>query len=202
MYKVFVNGKPLIFSTQRFSTLNLLEFKGEESKKKLLTVIERLEEDPLFNGAEIVARHLEKVWLDFCSFYKLIEAAGGVVKNDDKILVIYRLGKWDLPKGKMEKGESTSESALREVEEECGVSGLKIVDKLPEVMHAYALNGERILKITYWFDMRTSYKGALHPQIEEDISVVKWVAKNDMQEVFNNTYPSIKELLQLYMLQD
>ncbi len=202
MYKVFVNGKPLIFSTQRFSTLNLLEFKGEESKKKLLTVIERLEDDPLFNGVEIVARHLEKVWADFCSFYKLIEAAGGIVKNDDKILVIYRLGKWDLPKGKMETEESQSEAALREVEEECGVSGLKIVDKLPEVMHTYVLDNERILKITYWFDMRTSYKGVLHPQIEEDISEVKWVSKDEMQEVLGNTYSSIKELLQLYLLQD
>ena len=117
-------------------------------------------------------------------------------------MVIYRLGKWDLPKGKMETEESQSEAALREVEEECGVSGLKIVDKLPEVMHTYVLNNERILKITYWFDMRTSYKGVLHPQIEEDISEVKWVSKEEMQEVLGNTYSSIKELLQLYLLQD
>lgn len=197
MYKVFINGKPLIFSPQRFSTLNLLEVNGEESKKKLLTIIEKLEDGSFSSGVEIVSNDIEELWKDFNSFYKPITAAGGIVKKDDKILVIYRLGKWDLPKGKMEEGESKEESALREVEEECGITHLKIVDKLPEILHTYTLKGQRILKTTYWFEMTTDFNGVLKPQTEEDISIVKWVGRDEMKEVLENTYPSIKELLEL-----
>jgi 8-oxo-dGTP pyrophosphatase MutT (NUDIX family) len=199
MYKVFINGKPLIFSPQRFSTLNLLEVNGEESKKKLLTIIEKMEDGTFSNGLEIVSDDIAKIYEEFKSFYKPIAAAGGIVKKDDKILVIYRLGKWDLPKGKMEDGESKEESALREVEEECGVTALKIVDKLPEIIHTYILKGQRILKTTYWFEMTTDFSGIMKPQTEEDISIVKWVDKEGMKEVLANTYPSIKELLEVYL---
>ncbi len=200
MYKVFINDKPLIFSPQRFSTLNLLEVNGEESKKKLLTIIEKMEDGTFSSGLEIVSNDIEKIWEEFNSFYKPIAAAGGIVKKDDKILVIYRLGKWDLPKGKMEEGESKEESALREVEEECGVTALKIVDKLPEVLHTYTLKGQRILKTTYWFEMTTDFSGTMKPQTEEDISIVKWVDAEGMKEVLANTYPSIKDLLGIYLI--
>ena len=199
MYKVFINDKPLIFSPQRFSTLNLLEVNGEESKKKLLTIIEKLEDGSFSSGVEIVSKDIEKLWEDFNSFYKPIAAAGGIVKKDDKILVIYRLGKWDLPKGKMEEGESKEESAVREVEEECGITGLKIVNKLPEILHTYTLKGQRILKTTYWFEMTSNFSGDLKPQTEEDISVVKWADKEGIKEVLQNTYPSIKDLLGGYL---
>ncbi|MFM7024117.1 MAG: NUDIX hydrolase [Flavobacteriales bacterium] len=198
MYKVFINGKPLIFSLQRFSTLNLLEVSGEESKKKLLTIIEKIEDGTFSAGIEIVSKDIGKIYEEFKSFYKPIAAAGGVVKKDDKILVIFRLGKWDLPKGKMEVGETIEESALREVEEECGITGLKIVDKLPEILHTYTQKGQRILKTTYWFEMTTDFSGELKPQLEEDISIVKWVGKSEMKEVLENTYPSLLGILERY----
>ncbi|MCX6181489.1 MAG: NUDIX domain-containing protein [Bacteroidetes bacterium] len=202
MYKVFINGKPLIFSPQRFSTLNLLEVSGEESKKKLLTIIEKMEVDDVSTGFEIVSVDVEKLWQEFKTLYKPIAAAGGVVKKSGKILVIYRLGKWDLPKGKMEEGETIEQSALREVEEECGITGLKIVDKLPEIFHTYDIKGQRILKTTYWFEMTTDFEGEFKPQTEEDISVVKWVGKEDMKEVLENTYLSLEELLKNYLNHD
>ena len=90
-------------------------------------------------------------WIDFCSKYKVIEAAGGLVFNEkNKILMIFRNGKWDLPKGKIELGESIEDAAIREVEEECGIDNLKIDNKLINTYHTYNLNGFNILKKT-WF---------------------------------------------------
>ena len=130
MYKVFIYGHPIIFSTKHFSKLNLIEFDGEDDDAKLLKIIESMEDKALSPGVEIVCENPEKLWKKFNQHYKIIEAAGGAVVKDKKLLAIYRLGKWDLPKGKMERGESKEESAIREVEEECGISGLKIIKEL------------------------------------------------------------------------
>ena len=193
MYKVFIYGHPIIFSTKHFSKLNLIEFDGEDDDAKLLKIIESMEDKALSPGFEIVCENPEKLWKKFNQHYKIIEAAGGAVVKDKKLLAIYRLGKWDLPKGKMERGESKEESAIREVEEECGISGLKIIKELPTVYHTYNLNGKRILKVTYWFEMTTDFDGELKPQTEEDITDVKWV--EDVNEVLANTYESLDEML-------
>jgi 8-oxo-dGTP pyrophosphatase MutT (NUDIX family) len=193
MYKVFIYGHPIIFSTKHFSKLNLIEFDGEDDDAKLLKIIESMEDKALSPGVQIVCENPEKLWKKFNQHYKIIEAAGGAVVKDKKLLAIYRLGKWDLPKGKMERGESKEESAIREVEEECGISGLKIIKELPTVYHTYTLQGKRILKVTYWFEMTTDFDGELKPQTEEDITDVKWV--EDVNEVLANTYESLDEML-------
>lgn len=193
MYKVFIYGHPIIFSTKRFSKLNLVQFDGEDDDAKLLKIIERMEDNELAPGVEIACKNPEKLWKKFLKQYKIIEAAGGAVIKDKKLLAIFRLGKWDLPKGKMEEGESREETAIREVEEECGISGLKIIKELPTVYHTYTLKRKRILKVTYWFEMTTHCEGELKPQIEEDISEVKWVG--DVNEILANTYPSLEEMI-------
>lgn len=193
MYKVFIYGHPIIFSTKRFSKLNLVELDEKDEGGKMLKIIERMENSELSPGVEIVSENPEKLWKKFKKYYQIIEAAGGAVIKDKKLLAIFRLGKWDLPKGKMEEGESKEESAIREVEEECGITGLKIVKELPTVYHTYNLKGKRILKVTYWFQMTTNFNGELKPQIEEDISEVKWVKNVD--EILENTYLSLEEMI-------
>lgn len=141
--------------------------------------------------------NLDKLLTDFSSMFKVIEAAGGLVKNNEgKWLFIYRNDKWDLPKGKIEKGESTKTAAVREVEEECGIGGLSIVKELPSTFHTYVLNDKNILKRTYWFNMNCSDTSELVPQTEEGITDVRWLGKNDLEMVVNNTYPSILQVLQ------
>ena len=126
----------------------------------------------------------------------LIEAAGGVVYNNkNQVLMIFRDGKWDLPKGKLELNENIKDCAIREVEEECGVSGLSIINSLQDTYHTYELNEKKILKRTYWFTMNTDYKGSLVPQAEEGISEVVWVDKDHVTEKLNNSFGNIKELL-------
>ncbi len=135
-------------------------------------------------------------WEIFISDYAFIEAAGGLVKNTNgDTLFIKRLGKWDLPKGKIDKGEDAKGAALREVEEECGISGLSIIGELVPTYHTYKRGGEKILKKTHWFEML--YKGdkPLKPQTEEGITEVRWFRENEMKMVLDNTYNSIRELL-------
>ena len=136
-------------------------------------------------------------WEIFCADYSLIEAAGGLVYNDEcQLLMIFRNNKWDLPKGKLELNENIKECAIREVQEECGISGLSILNALQDTYHTYELNGEKILKRTYWFAMHTDFKGSLVPQIEEGITKVVWVDEQNIAEKLDNSFGNIKELLQ------
>ena len=126
----------------------------------------------------------------------MIEASGGLVFNKDgDILMIFRNGKWDLPKGKLEIGESVEECAIREVEEECGIYGLDITEKLLETYHTYNLSGKEILKRTYWYKMNTDFNGELIPQIEEGITKVSWVSKDKISDKLTNSYGNILDVL-------
>jgi 8-oxo-dGTP pyrophosphatase MutT (NUDIX family) len=126
----------------------------------------------------------------------LIEAAGGLVKNErGEYLFIYRKERWDLPKGKIEKGESMSEGGLREVEEECGIIVSKLGKKICKTYHTYTEKGVVVLKRTHWYKM--SYKGAekLKPQKEEGITDVRWFKKSQIDTIVRNTFPSIIDVL-------
>ena len=126
----------------------------------------------------------------------MIEAAGGLVFNKDgDILMIFRNGKWDLPKGKLEIGESIEECAIREVEEECGIVGLDIIEKLLETYHTYNMDGEEVLKKTYWYKMKTDYSAKLIPQLEEGITKVSWVDKDQISKKLKNSYGNISDVL-------
>jgi ADP-ribose pyrophosphatase YjhB (NUDIX family) len=132
----------------------------------------------------------------FSSLFRIIEAAGGLVKNEKgEWLFIFRNGKWDLPKGKIEKGEAVKTAAIREVEEECGIGGLSILKELPSTYHTYFLEEKNILKRTYWFEMLCTDTSQLVPQTEEGITEVKWIASAHLKPVYDKTYDSIKEVL-------
>jgi 8-oxo-dGTP pyrophosphatase MutT (NUDIX family) len=132
----------------------------------------------------------------FKSMFRIIEAAGGLVINPKKeMLFILRNGKWDLPKGKLEKGESIETAAVREVEEECGISGLTIVKKIITSYHTYFIGEQAVLKPTYWFEMISSDTSVLVPQTEEGITEAKWISSNDLKMVRENTYESILDVI-------
>jgi 8-oxo-dGTP pyrophosphatase MutT (NUDIX family) len=127
--------------------------------------------------------------------FKLIKAAGGLVLNENgELLVIKRNGFWDLPKGKIEDGEGKKTAAIREVEEECGISDLDIESKIGKTYHTYQLRGESVFKTTYWYRMFYNGSESLVPQIEEGITEVKWVSKEEIDNVIQNTYESLKPL--------
>lgn len=138
----------------------------------------------------------------FNSLFTLIVAAGGIVRDKDgSILLIKRLGFWDLPKGKLNENELVANAALREVTEETGLTGLEIIRQLPSTSHIYTdRKGREILKETYWFEMLCNEQQTLVPQLEEDITEVKWFAASQLDIPLQNTYASIRELLQGYLL--
>jgi 8-oxo-dGTP pyrophosphatase MutT (NUDIX family) len=160
--------------------------------KSLLHEIKKEE----FHAGVMLDPELNKLKKEFFKHFTLIEAAGGIVQNAKKdLLFIYRLDKWDLPKGKMETGEKPDECAMREVEEETGVINLSIKKKIGETYHTYDAFGKHFLKTTHWYYMTCPAVQKLVPQTEEDITAIKWVHTKDIKEPVANTYPSIKDIL-------
>ena len=126
----------------------------------------------------------------------MIEAAGGVVENNKgQYLFIYRNGKWDLPKGKLERREKKKAGAVREVEEECGIKVGSIGKRICKTYHTYTFKGDVVLKKTYWYQMTYTGIGKLKPQKEEGITKVRWFTEEDTAPIIKNTFPSIMDVL-------
>ena len=142
-----------------------------------------------------VAEILKKISDSFTS----IEAAGGIVQNAKKeVLFIHRLGKWDLPKGKIEKGENPQLAAEREITEETGVKSLQLTEAICRTYHIYFAFEKWHLKMTHWFHFTTSGKQQLSAQEEENITEVKWIPTIDMKKPMANTYQNIKDVIATY----
>jgi len=193
MHKIFVSDKPIILTTEIEKETN---FKNYLLKTvKLGTVIRALNRTAL-QEARLIHKNKKKLLKKFLKKLPNVIAGGGKVYNDnDEILFIFRNGKWDLPKGKAEAGETIDQTAIREVEEETGVEGLKITKPLEMTYHIFKRNGRYRIKITYWFEMKTSYTGKLTAQEKEGITKVAWLNKEQTQEALKNSYANIKGLI-------
>ncbi|MFN6373932.1 MAG: NUDIX hydrolase [Chitinophagia bacterium] len=131
----------------------------------------------------------------------IIEAAGGMVFNSKReLLMMKRKGKWDMPKGKLDDGETMEDCAIREVIEETGLSPLQLIKKLQTTYHTYPYQGKTALKPSHWYLME--YAGIQNPipQTEEDITEICWADKELAKKLINNAYPSIREMVQKYFL--
>ena len=195
MYKVFIYDKPVFIHKKQENSRSYEQLKSASDVDEILRLLER--EDVV--GVEVTNKNPLQEWNSFKKNFKIILAAGGVVFNTEKeLLVIHRIGKWDLPKGKLEEGESISACAIREVEEECGVGDLEIIKELTSTFHCYKTRkGTWVLKRTYWYEMKTSYLDRLIPQLEEGIDAVEWADFERVSEIKKNTYNSIKEVINL-----
>ena len=198
MYKVFFNENSITFSSEASFEKDVENVPAAILSGNFKLLIDRLLEKEQLHIV-VVSEKLAQDWEDFKSLFTLIEAAGGYVQNEkQELLCIHRLGKWDLPKGKLEDNERIDECAIREVEEECGIQNLKITSSVFHTYHTYVLKGESILKRTHWFKMATESQ-ELTPQTEEDITEVIWGDSNDLMEVQKNTYPNIKLVLEHFV---
>ena len=198
MIKIFSLNKIiyLINNPEAFKPTEGSVFVDIQTEEQLLSNYKKLVNKKKLREIYFFNENLPQLFNYFSAMFRIIEAAGRLVKNNKgECLFIFRNGKWDLPKGKIEKGEGVKEAAVREVEEECGISGLTVIRELPPTYHTYFIKEKAILKPTYWFEMLCEESCSLTPQIEEGITEVQWIASKNLQKVVDNTFESIKEVL-------
>ena len=189
MYVVFVNDKPIFLTSSqikenKYPVYLLKDIVTEEIIHKL--------KDKKLKGINLYTPDLELGWQEFLRTFNVVSAAGGLVVNPkNEILFIYRSYKWDLPKGRIEKGETVKETAIREVEEECGIFNLKLIKPLLTTYHVYFQNGMK-LKETFWFVMTSDFTGELTPQLEEGITEVVFKNKAAIAKALKNSYKNIE----------
>lgn len=204
MYKVFFNDSIIQVGSEMNKSLNnnIAEKFNCVDYDVVNQIISRIESNEGPSDFYILNQEVDSVWNYFKSQFVEIPAAGGLVKKTDgSLLFIKRLGVWDLPKGKIEKTETPEFAAIREIEEECGLSGLQIIRQLDSTFHIYrspylSLPKNLVLKETKWFLMSYSGDEIAVPQIEENIEEVAWFAPEDLVQVYSNTYSSLSDFLE------
>lgn len=190
MYKVFINDKPIILtdSLQNQNELPFFIYRDivlDEIIHKLATGI--------LPGAYLYALDIEDSWNHFRTHFEVVVAGGGLVLNaKGDVLFIFRGGKWDLPKGRIEEGESIEETAVREVEEECGISNLRLDSFLLKTHHVFYQSKKRKLKETYWYLMYSDTEQPLTPQEEEGITKAEFKERKAIEEALKNSYANIQ----------
>lgn len=208
-YKIFINGKIVFVVVNPAKVEEILETEYQfiiqpfKDKSQLTGLLEILLGDVNKSNMVIYGPKPNEILVALKKAFNYIEAAGGLVYNQKgEILLIHRRGFWDLPKGKLEKGESLEDAAVREVEEETGIRNITRGDliRYPGLAnectyHTYEHKEEQVLKASYWFEMTTSYEGKLKPQQDEDIEEAKWVAVEDVESYYDEMYDSIVDVL-------
>lgn len=197
-YEVWVGGKPLTIggrpdpldSSQQVLALRI------DSPEEIAPAVAAFSERKEIQRLELFGDDVEQVWEWFMGGYRFVQAAGGCVTDERKrLLAIHRLGVWDLPKGKVDRGESAEQGALREVREECGLQRVEFVRRLCCTWHTYEREGQHCLKRTDWYLMRASGAEQLTAQNEEGITEVRWMDRKGIAELRAGTYPSLQRVI-------
>ena len=195
--KIYLNNRVVVLTDKNIISQAVNNvFENRKTLSKQLKWFEESDDERMY----ITHSDLNELFGHVARCFKYIEAAGGLVTlSDGRILLIERLGKWDLPKGKAEKGEPLQETALREVVEECGLkTAPKITGELTHTFHTYHRDGRHILKHTAWYTMRYDGDENLRPQFDEDITQAVWMPQDRLNFVLQNTYESIKRVLEKF----
>lgn len=200
---VYINDRPLRFvavaNVSGLTEVNNVHLVSE-SEFSIDQVVDGFSEYPFTEELIYLCNDPDVSWRNFTALFTLSVAAGGVVANtENKLLLIFRRGKWDLPKGKLDYDETPEAAAVREVQEECGLEQITLGVPLLNTFHTYTEKKKRILKKTHWFTMATQSTALLVPQLEEDIEQAVWMSPEEIrQEVYANTYRSVRAVLETY----
>jgi 8-oxo-dGTP pyrophosphatase MutT (NUDIX family) len=204
-YKIFFGDRTVFLTskiTKTFEKNDGLFYKYRE-KDELAEVLKAFESFPRLSSLYILHTNEDALLEIVKSCYTIIEAAGGVVKRSDgKQLAIFRRGKWDLPKGKVEKGEFYKQTALREVEEECGIHSIEAGKKYSDTYHVYSEKGKSVLKRTVWFEMKLTADEPVVVQTSEDITDYIWFDFYNVKDIMKNTFESLKDIFILTVNSD
>ena len=203
--KIYFNNKPLFLcdavdeTIQPYVHHDDAVFIDELNSHTVKSMIHEMEQLKIHAGV-FYHLSLDELKKAFFKKFTFIRAAGGLVINEKKeILLIFRRGKWDLPKGKLDKGETLEECAVREVKEETGLIKPKLISPLTITYHTYHEGARFILKESHWYNMKVSGQQKLIPQTTEDISDIKWVKADELSPYLKNSYPAIADVLALFL---
>ncbi len=204
--KIYFNDKPLFLCDEMNEEINNYAhhddavFIDDFSPPAVNSIIHEMRLEKIHAGI-FLHKDFDQLKKAFWKKFLIVKAAGGLVFNEKKeMLFIFRRGKWDLPKGKLDEGETIEQCAVREVEEETGLKNIELKNAIVTTYHTYDENGKHILKESYWFEMHVSGPQKLIPQTIEDINEAKWVKKKNVNELMKNTFPSIKDVLKSFKL--
>jgi len=193
---LYFGGSSLVLTEANPQHTQNERIKQSENFSELTLMLEKLVKSKASKNFSLVVPNLKAASAFLKSHFFFIEAAGGLIENSERFLFIKRLGLWDLPKGKMEKGEDSRQCAVRECEEECGVQNLSISKELAPTYHVYPYKSGFALKQSNWYYMTTDYNKALTPQTEENITEVVWFSRQEITTtVLPNTYLTIRDVI-------
>lgn len=194
MYKIYINQNVLVISQLDNFSQEVLHNVANNSESAVLT-ISKEEIINITGQKNIICANPTAVFNQLKQQFTLINAAGGIVKNSQsEYLFIFRRGKWDLPKGKLDDGEDFETAAIREVQEECGITHIELGDLYHLSYHIYEENNDWILKQTNWYLMKSEEKNLI-PQLSEGITQTAWLPTSQFEKVRENTYASIDEII-------
>lgn len=196
MYKVFIENTPIfILHKKEFSSQKGIIVNIEKIKDVKNVIFNWISSDKTKTPIYIIHSNPNKIFTHLFKDFDYIEAAGGIVVRKNTYLFIKRNGFWDIPKGKIEKNENPEEGAVREIEEECGILNPKIEKFICETYHTYFYKGRPTLKKTFWYSLEYEGNKKVKPQLEEGITKVKWLKKDEIEKIEKNTFASIKEVI-------
>ncbi|MCB9165580.1 MAG: NUDIX domain-containing protein [Flavobacteriales bacterium] len=196
-YDVYIGGKALGFleGEQGPDDRQVVDI---STRKELRALVEAFEEGIMEGGFDVRGIGFD-AWQTFYDDHTFVLAAGGLVIDEGgRLLAIKRLGRWDLPKGKVEKGEAVEVGAVREVKEECGLNDVRLIRPMTSTWHTYERKGRQHLKRTDWFLMRASSTERVTAQVEEDIEEVRWLDEAGVRLMEADTYPSLVPVLKAW----
>ncbi|MFN5476463.1 MAG: NUDIX hydrolase [Sphingobacteriales bacterium] len=203
-YKIYFGDAPLFLTDELDAEMQEIMhhddgvYMDELSKPAIKSMIHEMK-NPQHHAGVYFHANLEELKKMFWKQFTIIKAAGGLVENDkSEILMIFRRGKWDLPKGKLDDGETLESCAVREVEEETGIRNTLLENAFTTTYHVYDEFGKHVLKESYWYTMKSPGHQQLVAQAEEQITAIAWASKNKAAELLSNTYPLVRDLMTLY----
>ena len=198
---IYFGNKPLILcdnaavAAMTFHNANGIYTEKELNSNTVNQMIVQMQQ-PQTIGGIFEHSNVENLLKSFSDQMVLIQAGGGLVYTPQKtVLLIFRRGKWDLPKGKLDEGENLAECAIREVQEETGLQQATLEKDLTITWHTYHQDGALILKESHWYLMQTEKEEALTPQVDEDIELCQWVPLHELNTYMQQTHPSIKDVI-------
>ena len=194
---IYLNEHPLLLSAARTAIPAYLagaKVYDNPDKKKIESVLQKLE-DGKKEAAVFVAPDVKQLFKKVSLYFTVLVAAGGLITNPaGEVLLMFRRGKWDLPKGKQDPGEDLETCALREVAEETGLHNISLDNKIIETFHYYPMKNKKVLKHTHWYRMHFTGTELTIPQIEEDIQDLQWIKRENVDKYLKFSYENIREV--------